>query len=351
MGRRSLVLGSLAAMAGANGAAAQGFAGMGRRVAGYADPDPTYRFAFPKDHGAHPNFRIEWWYITANLTDATGAAYGVQWTLFRSALRPDAAGDGWQNGQAWMGHAGLTSVDRHFATERLARGGISQAGVVAQPFEAWIDEWHLAGPTLSNVQMRAAGPDFAFDLGLQADRPFVPQGLDGYSVKSAAGQASHYYSQPFYRANGVLKLPAGDVVVTGRAWLDREWSSQPLEESQTGWDWFSLHLGTGDKLMGFRLRDGARTDFTAATWIAADGTPTPLPDGAFQAEPLAQTALPDREVPTTWAVRLPQKQLDVTVTALNPQAWMGLSFPYWEGPVSVSGSHDGVGYLEMTGYE
>ena len=67
------------------GANAQGFAGMGTSVEGYALPDPETRFEFPEDHGSHPAFRIEWWYVTANLTGDDGQRYGIQWTLFRNA--------------------------------------------------------------------------------------------------------------------------------------------------------------------------------------------------------------------------------------------------------------------------
>lgn len=56
-------------------------------------------------------------------------------------------------------------------------------------------------------------------------------------------------------------------------------------------------------------------------------------------------------VPTLWQVRVPKHGVDVIVEALNKNAWMDLSVPYWEGPISVKGSHGGVGYLEMTGYE
>ena len=173
-------------------------------------------------------------------------------------------------------------------------------------------------------------------------------GQNGYSVKSAAGQASYYYSQPFYQLSGTLTLPVGDVPVTGTAWLDREWSSQPLAQDQTGWDWFSLSFVSGDKLMGFVLRGG--TDYTSATWITADGTATALPDGAFVATPLSRHSVAGRTLPVEWRVRLREKGVDVVVNALNPDAWMATSVPYWEGPVTISGSHGGAGYLEMTGY-
>ncbi len=103
--------------------------------------------------------------------------------------------------------------------------------------------------------------------------------------------------------------------------------------------------------MGYRIRSAERPAYTVATWIDADGTPHPFADGALAAEPLRTTALPKVEVPTAWRLRLPDRDLDVTVEALNPLAWNSTTPPYWEGPVRVTGSHAGRGYLEMTGYE
>ncbi|MEL6957504.1 MAG: lipocalin-like domain-containing protein [Pseudomonadota bacterium] len=327
----------------------QGFAGLGTATEEFATPQRPAVFDFPADHGAHPDYRIEWWYLTANLEDEFGAKYGLQWTLFRTALAP-GEGDGWSSPQLWMGHAAVTTEDDHFVTERLARGGIGQAGVIADPFEAWIDDWQLTGPDFDTLRMTASGPDFAYDMALTAQGPLIFHGDAGYSVKSAEGQASYYYSQPFYAIDGTLSLPQGEVSVTGQAWLDREWSSQPLSETQLGWDWFSLSLGEG-KLMGFRLRQTNGNDYTAATWIAPDGSTTAYPDGAFEVEPITTHSVAGRDVPVAWEVRLPDKDVDVTVYSLNPDSWMATSIPYWEGPILIEGSHTGVGYLEMTGYE
>jgi predicted secreted hydrolase len=329
-------------------AMAQGFAGLGTTAGDFARPEPGTVLHFPADHGAHPAFKIEWWYVTANLTGPDGTAYGLQWTLFRSALQPHD-GQGWQTPQLWMGHAAVTTPEKQFVAERLARGGIGQAGVQAQPFEAFIDDWELAGPDLDHLHMTGAGTQFAYDVGLTATGPLVLHGQNGYSVKSGTGQASEYYSQPFFKLTGTLTLPEGKVPVTGTAWLDHEWSSQPLAQDQTGWDWFSLSFDSGAKLMGFVLR-GA-TDYTAATWIAADGTASPLPEGAFTASPLARHTVAGHAVPVEWRVTLPDRGVDVTVKALNPDAWMATSVPYWEGPVRITGSQTGVGYLEMTGYD
>ncbi len=329
-------------------AAAQGFAGLGTDAAGFSVPQPDPVFDFPTDHGPHPDYRIEWWYLTANLEGPDGTPYGLQWTLFRSAFAPDA-GEGWTAPQLWMGHAAVTTPDAHFVTERLARGGIGQAGVTAAPFAAWIDDWQLAG-TFDVARMTASGPDFAYDMDLTATGPLIFHGDAGYSVKSAKGQASYYYSQPFYEVSGTLTLPTGEVPVTGSAWLDREWSSQPLAEDQSGWDWFSLSFDDGSKMMGFLLRQTDGSAYSSATWIAPEST-TAYGDGAFAATPLRWAKVAGRDVPVSWQVTLPDRGVDVTVTAINDDAWMDTSVPYWEGPVTVTGSHEGKGYLEMTGYE
>ncbi|WP_135504886.1 lipocalin-like domain-containing protein [Roseovarius aestuariivivens] len=331
-------------------AVAQGFAGMGTEAEGFATPAPDPVFDFPADHGPHPAYRIEWWYLTANMTGPDGTPYGLQWTLFRSALEPEER-EGWESPQIWLGHAAVTTPETHLSAERFARGGIGQAGVTVAPFEAWIDDWRMAGETFDEVTLTARGAEFAYDVELSAEGPLVFHGEDGFSVKSEAGQASYYYSQPFYALEGTLTLPGGEVAVTGNAWLDREWSSQPLAADQDGWDWFSLSFEDGTKLMAFELRQSDGTSYASGTWIEPDGQTTALPDGALQATPLAGSEVAGREVPTEWRVEVPGRGVDVTVRAINAQAWMEVTPPYWEGPVTVTGSHTGRGYLEMTGYE
>lgn len=352
MNARALILAMLLPLP----ALAQGFAGLGETADGYTLPERGRPLVFPRDHGAHPGFRIEWWYLTANLTGPDGRELGIQWTLFRNALAPGNPGEGWQTAQVWMGHAALTTPGRHFSAERLARGGIGQAGVAPDPFAAWIDDWRMdstAAPgddPLSALALSATGAEFAYDLALNAGGPLVLHGQDGYSVKSEAGNASYYYSQPFYRVTGTLTLPEGPVEVTGEAWLDREWSSQPLAADQRGWDWVSLHFEGGDKLMAFRLRaEGG--DYTTGTWIAADGSATPLAPGTVTLTPTATAPVAGREIPVHWRIALPERGLDVTLEALHDDAWMDTTVAYWEGPVRIAGSHSGRGYLEMTGYD
>ncbi len=332
-------------------ASAQSFAGLGEGADGFALPKRGTAFEFPRDYGAHPEYRIEWWYVTANLTGTDGREYGVQWTLFRSARAPRIGG--WRSPQTWMGHTALTTPEAHFAAERFARGGIGQAGAAADPFDAWIDDWSLTsqGSGYDGLRMKARTAEFAFELDLTAEGPMVFHGDNGFSVKSAEGQASYYFSQPFYAVSGAIQTPNGQMDVTGHAWLDREYSSQPLGRTQSGWDWFALTFESGHRLMTFALRDSQNAAFSSGSWISPDGTFTSISDGSITATPLRTSTVNGREVPTEWRLEYPARSVDITVSAINPQAWNDLAFSYWEGPVRATGTHIGKGYLEMTGYE
>ncbi|MGB8924016.1 MAG: lipocalin-like domain-containing protein [Pseudomonas sp.] len=331
----------------------KGFAGLGDQAAQFTPVVPGRVFSFPADHGAHDGFRIEWWYVTANLKDPQGNDFGVQWTLFRSALKPTPRQPGWGNQTIWLGHAAVTSATAHHAAERYARGGVGQAGVNVAPFEAWIDDWRFASQApdpLTDLQLSASDKAFSYQLHLTSSRPLVLQGDNGFSRKSEQGQASYYYSQPFFQASGTLQIDGQTYTVSGPAWLDREWSSQPLAANQTGWDWFSLHLDSGASLMLFRTRQTDGAPYLTGTWISADGQTQTLHGEQIKLTPHDTAKVAGRSMPVRWSISIPDKHLDISLSALNPNAWMNLRIPYWEGPVRISGSHGGRGYLEMTGY-
>lgn len=333
---------------------AQGFAGLGQAAGEFQAVARGHPLEFPRDHGAHDGYRIEWWYITANLTDDADRQWGAQWTLFRSALRPEVQTDGWTSSNVWMGHIALTTPWSHNFAESFARGGIGQAGVQAQPFKAWIDNWLIEATCsegISELRLEADAEGFGYELQLRSEGPLVLHGEQGYSEKSGEGQASYYYSQPFYEASGVVTLDGESFAVNGRAWLDREWSSQPLSARQEGWDWFSLHLGDEYKLMLFQVRHDSGEHYRAGTLIATDGSTQSLqPEQIFIEAQAFSHQQNGKQVPTSWQVRVPDFNIHLTIDAIEPQAWMSTTFPYWEGPVTVQGSFNGLGYLEMTGY-
>jgi predicted secreted hydrolase len=343
------------------------FAVLAKAAEGYAQARPGRPLAFPRDHGAHPDFRIEWWYLTANLKGADGQDYGAQWTLFRSAVRPPGSletENPWQSEQVFMAHFALTSPDGHQAFQRYARGGVhggeARAGAVAEPFAVWLDDWTLtsSGPEWLPLEVRATQDDHALHLVLDTNQPLVLQGDRGFSQKHPNGGGSHYYSQPFLQASGELRIDGHRIAVQGKAWLDREWSSQFLQPDQAGWDWFALHLDSGEKLMLFRLRGAPQGGETGSTFrhgvlISPGGSKQSLDPERIEMQVLQRESVAGRMLPLEWQIRLPEIGRSMTIVALHPNQWMDVDFPYWEGVVTVNGDGKGsrgVGYLELTGY-
>jgi len=324
-------------------------------------------FHFPADHGPHPDFRNEWWYVTGNLADAAGRRFGYQLTLFRIALAPvaPAADSAWRTNQVYMGHFALTDIAgrRHHGFERFSRGALGLAGARATPFRVWLEDWELAGTESDAfpMRLRARDGDLALDLTLQAGKPVVLQGDRGLSQKSAdPGNASYYYSHTRLPTEGTVRLGEQSFAVRGESWLDREWSTSALGPDQTGWDWFALQLDDGRELMFYRLRrkDGGADPFSKGMVVAPDGQARPLHGNEVELQARGEWISPhtgDR-YPAGWRLRLPGENLELTVTPTVADQEMRLTVRYWEGAVAVDGRAGdqkvgGRGYLEMTRYE
>ncbi len=332
---------------------------------GFARVIPGIPVEFPRDHMAHPSFRIEWWYITANLLDDSGNPWGLQWTLFRNSLDPQADSGGWQSNQLWMAHAAISSPEGHRFEQRFARGGIGQAGVsdIAADgnFSAWLDDWQWRSDGLqlfpSNLKFSVAGQQV--EMRLESSSPWVTHGDRGYSQKSVQGQASYYYSQPNIQISGTIRTANKTVSLSGSAWLDREWSSAPLAQNQPGWDWFALHLDDGNKLMLYRLRENNGDHWLSGSWISRDGSKQHLRRDEIELTPIHTREIKIGEkraikLPLEWTIKLPGLDRQWNVKALYDEQWMATRFAYWEGVVLVedaSGQSTGVGYMELTGYD
>ncbi|MEM1397084.1 MAG: lipocalin-like domain-containing protein [Pseudomonadota bacterium] len=341
---------------------AQGIYSLADDADGFERVSPNRPFVFPLDNGPHNGYRVEWWYVTANLNGDDGNTYGVQWTLFRTMLAPPgplsnaSTNSSWSSPYVYIGHAAVTSKKTHLAAERFARGGLGQADVgIENGFTAYIDDWKFVatdttGHGLHQATLTAAADRFSYNLSLETDRPMVLQGEGGYSKKSLGSQASYYYSQPFFEVGGTLTIDGEEVNVTGTAWMDREWSSQLLGKTQSGWDWFSLSLEDERRVMLFRLRDQENGDFYSGTLITPAGTASAINNGDIKIDPVAVRNIRGDRVPVEWRVSIPTIGVEIKTKPLNPDSSMRLAFPYWEGPISFSGTHEGVGYLEMTGY-
>ena len=334
---------------------------------GYARAEAPRPFSWPGDHGPHPDFKTEWWYLTGNLeaADGSGRTFGYQFTIFRNALSPDTpvrASD-WATRQLFMAHVTLTDIEnkRFYSIERFERGAAGLAGATADPFRVWLADLDLRrteGPALGAafpMRLKAASEDgAAYDLVLRPLKPPVLQGERGLSRKGPEpGNASYYYSLTRLATTGTVTIGGETIAVNGLSWMDREWSTSALGPALVGWDWFSLHLDDGRDLMLYQLRraDGTADAFSRGTAVAPDGTARPLDAEAFALTPEGRWESPaGGAYPTRWRVRVPSEGLDLVVTPVLADQELTGTVRYWEGAVTVEGTVAGRGYLEMTGY-
>jgi predicted secreted hydrolase len=343
--------------------------GDGTGSAGFARALESRAFVFPRDHGAHPEFRNEWWYFTGNLRARDGRRFGYQLTVFRSALSPDVRGgtSSWATRQAYMGHLALSdaSAGSFHYFQRFSRGAAGLAGAGHQGMSVWIEDWKVSAVGDGSWRLRAAageGEDaVALDLVLQPRKPVVLQGDRGLSRKGGEpGNASYYYSLTRIATSGTVATTRGRWSVQGGSWLDREWSTSVLAPGQVGWDWFAVQLDSGDELMYYRLRkrDGSTDRHSQGVWVDAAGNVRRLraSDVVVEARGEWTSAETGVRYPSGWRIRVPKLELSLDLDPLLDNQELDVLVRYWEGAVDVHGraagkASTGWGYVELTGYD
>jgi predicted secreted hydrolase len=325
---------------------------------------PGWKYEFPRDHFAHPDFKTEWWYFTGNLTAEDGREFGFQLTFFRQGTRRgEDAVTRFAVDDIKLAHFAVTDIGEgkfHYA-QKVSRGAFGEAGFSDGERIAWIDDWslRLSGPGKFRLEAKAA--EFALALDLRSTKEPVFHGENGVSQKSAGdGRASHYYSLARLAAEGTLTLGGRKIPVKGWSWFDQEWATNQLTENQTGWDWLSLQFEDNTELMLFqiRLKDGGRDPFSHGTWIDAEGNATPVKNEDFELVPGRIWTSSDTggDYPVEWKLRIPKLGLELEVSAaMDAQELVLRPISYWEGSVRARGRRGsqevlGRGYLEMTGY-
>jgi len=348
----------------ANGAAAEN----------YLSVTGPCRLEFPKDHGAHPDYRTEWWYYTGNLKSEAGKHYGFQLTFFRTRISPPGAAknrhrhpSAWRTQQIYISHAAVSDIagSRHLQAEDVARGALDLAGVKSEGENTlvFLKNWsaHI-GPASHVLRVNAA--DFSYALNFRPAKPAVLHGDKGYSRKGTTPErASCYYS--FTRLAGQGRITIGDrtVPVAGSAWMDHEFSTAPLEPGISGWDWFSLQLSDQTEVMIFLLRKkgGGLHSASSGTFIDPAGRTRHLAqsDLKIAVRDTWKSRKSGARYPAGWRMQIAPAALDLTISSNLPDQEMrtlgSTGVTYWEGSVSIQGTRDrhpvnGAGYVELTGY-
>ena len=315
---------------------------------------------FPRDHGAHPAFRTEWWYLTGMLRDAARQEMGVQITFFRS--RPGVAEGGtsaFAPRQLLFAHAAIADprVGHLQHDQRALRAGFGLAEASETTTDVRLDDWSLK-LDVATYAASVIARDFTLRLTYRATQPIVPQGGGGVSRKGPSPmQASYYYSRPHLAVSGSVQQNGRDVTVSGEAWLDHEWSSEYLAPEARGWDWVGLNLDDGGALMAFRIRDHHGGVFWAGgSFRDARGHIRTFAPSDVAFTPLSLWKSPRTGIEYPVAFRVAAGDIDVTLEPLMPDQELdsraSVGTVYWEGAVRALAQGRGVGrgYLELTGY-
>ena len=327
---------------------------------GYADVVRGRALEFPRDHGAHPEFRTEWWYITGWLRTADARDLGFQITFFRSRTRiGDDNPSAFAPRQLVFAHAAIADagVRRLVHDQRSARAGFGLAHAVEGTTDVRIDDWSLVlGGSV--YRTRIAARDFALDLEFAPNQPILVQGEGGVSRKGPGpNQASYYYSRPHLAVSGTVERGGKRDSVAGSAWLDHEWSTEYLAADGAGWDWVGLNLADGGALMAFRIRAKAGGDFWAGGALrSADGRVRVFAPQEIGFEPLRRWRSPRSETDYPVAMRVRAGAVELVLEPLMDDQELdsrgSTGTIYWEGAViaRVGERIAGRGYLELTGY-
>lgn len=330
-------------------------------LASRANALPPAHIAFPRDHGAHPPLRTEWWYVTGRLFSGE-REFGFQVTFFRS--RVDAA-QGMQSRfaakQLLFAHAAVTDVQgrklRH--DQRIAREGFDVAAAAEDDMRLRLRDWSLARAPSGEYVARVASTDFGFELRCVPTQEVLLQGEHGLSRKGPRPEeASYYYSHPQLAVSGAVTLQGRRLAVAGRAWLDHEWSQEVLDPDAVGWDWIGMNLDDGGALTAFRLRraDGSAL-WDGGSFRRRGGGTLAFSRGEvlFDAQRSWTSPLSRATYPVEWTVRTPAGHYTVSAVLDNQELDSRASTGsiYWEGLARLADSGGrpiGAGYLEMTGY-
>jgi predicted secreted hydrolase len=325
---------------------------------------PGYEFRFPQDHGPHPDYQTEWWYLTGNLQTEDGREFGYELTFFRYGYRSPSQRTPVKSrfvmDDVKFAHFTITDVrSRRFqVAERTSRGAYGDAGFLSGSRLAWIGDWEL--DLADQFVAKAQNADCAIDFQLFPEKQPVLQGENGFSRKASSGDhASEYYSITRMHTQGSLVIAGQKFQVSGISWFDREWSTNQLAPDQVGWNWFGIQLDDGSDLMIYqiRLRGDAIDQCSSGKWIDRDGHSVDVANGEFTLQPTRYWTTPDKRAtyPIGWHLKIEKLGLDVDVSTPVEEQELNVGVRYWEGCVRVRGTEQqhpvsGKGYLELTGF-
>ncbi|MCH9847109.1 MAG: carotenoid 1,2-hydratase [Betaproteobacteria bacterium] len=345
---------------------------------------------FPRDLGAHLDADIEWWYLTGYLHEAGATIedtpHGFQITFFRKRIpSTQALSQQLTAKHLLFAHAALTwspngqtspalrhdqRMARWNGQPQTANDSVQGANAQRDHMDVFIGHgqraWRIddqgapAGP-LPTFRTRVAANNFTLDLNAASTQAVVLQGDQGWSQKGPdPTHASWYTTHPQLTVSGRISVDQQPpFAVSGRAWLDHEWSAGFMPADAVGWDWIGMNFDDGSALTLFQMRraDGQAV-WAGGSWRDGEKRQT----RAFQPNEITWQAINKWVSPKTginypaqWRILTPVGMYTVEPVSFEQEldSRESTGTIYWEGLSALRdarGRRVAWGYLEMTGY-
>jgi predicted secreted hydrolase len=324
-------------------------------------------FAFPRDHGPHPDAPLEAWEFSGTLATPEGRQFGFQWSLFRLGLRPDEP----QRKSAWATrevYRGLFTVsdeaDRRFHSfERFGRAALGLAGSEAVPQRIWLENWTMAVSQVPGgtavFDLSAASEDITLRLRLASIKTPVVPGDGGFLGQGGNNRLRAYFLSRL-QAKGSVEINRVSHAVTGQAWLTRTWGSALPPGGQTALNRYQIQLDDGREIVALQLhrRDDSAEPINSGFWIEKDGHTKLMERDDLKIEATGHwvSAKTGARYPVRWKILLPRERLELDLLPLLEGQEVKASQRTWSGSVRVTGKIDGSdsvsgsGFVDLSGY-
>ncbi len=290
----------------------------------------------PRDHYAHAEAGVEWWYVTADVRGSDGHRYSVFVTLFKrgglvmpvsQVVNLDTGALVGRSEIVFPALVGTSSVD-------------VRTPVTTLRFDRRANTWSFGASSLS----------YRVTAKVTPSKPYVLHG-GGTGIVGVGKIESGYYSATRASVEGSFSTALGSVTFHGAAWFDHQWVEHVASLSLPKWDWFACQFDDGTDLMAYKILAGAGSSAQrGGTFVRRDGSATAVTDPRLTAGARALSAA-RRRWPLDWRIEVPSQHLDVQARALvRDELVQGFLHPtFWEGVATASGTKKGICFVEETG--
>lgn len=296
----------------------------------------------PKDDAPHDNY-IEWWYYNGHLAGQGDRHYSFHFAVFQIK-------DIWSH---YVAHVALLDHQSgKYYTDQM-RTTTADSSSKADGFDFTIGKWYLSGID-GDDRLRVATPQFSLSLNMKQSAPPVYQGGTGLLDFGQAGK-SYYYTRPRMEIDGAINVNNNTEIVSGLAWFDHQWGDFRIK--QLGWDWFAIQLENGSNIMIYQLFDTGGLPVLRSGTLAKGATTQVLTEQDFKVTVTDYWVSRTTGIsyPIAWRIEIPKETISLDVVPVSQHSEFDgrktTYTVYWEGPVRISGTHGGRGFVELSGYQ